>query len=189
MRFREPGGAELAVRAAFDLSYGQLDADQARVFQLLTVNPGPEISAAAVAAMASLDERVARRSLDELERAHLIESGSDDGRWRMHDLLHAYASGCATRTEMSGPCGPLAAGLLRRDKAHAAARQLDPTAARPPDDPFADRVEALAWLDTEYPNLRCSATWSSSSPRPSVPYHRRYVPAALAVFRTAPSYR
>ena len=152
MRFREPGGAELAVRAAFDLSYGQLDAVQGRIFQLLPLNPGPEISTAAAAAMASLDERATRRSLDELERAHLIESGSADGRWRMHDLLRVYSLGLDLEAQDKN----LAILLLLAyysDTATSAARYLGPTASRPPDDLFADRFQALAWLDTEYPNL------------------------------------
>lgn len=172
MRFREPGGAELAVRAAFDLSYGQLDADQAKFFQLLTVNPGPEISTAAAAAMASLDERVARRFLDELEQAHLIESGSADGRWRMHDLLHVYSVELGLKDE-NRKFAALHLLAYYSDTAKAAARHLDPTGTRPPDDLFADRVQALAWLDTEYPNLRWFGTMVIFSQ-----------PAALSPFTT-----
>lgn len=152
MRYREPGGAELAVRSAFDLSYNQLDAQQRRIFRLLPLNLGPEISAAAVAAMTSLDEQAARRSLEELERAHLIEAGTADRHWRMHDLLRVYALGLADESHDL----PRAIGLLLAyyvDTVGAAARQLEPTATRRPEDPFANRAQALAWLDTEYPNL------------------------------------
>jgi tetratricopeptide (TPR) repeat protein len=152
MRYREPDGAELAVRSAFDLSYNQLDAQQARVFRLLPLNQGPEISAAAMAVMTSLDETAARRSLEELERAHLIEAGSVDRHWRMHDLLRVYALGLADESHDL----PHAIGLLLAyyvDTVGAAARQLEPTVTRRPGDPFTDRAQALAWLDTEYPNL------------------------------------
>jgi tetratricopeptide (TPR) repeat protein len=152
MRYREPGGAELAVESAFDLSYHQLDAQQRRIFRLLPLNQGPEISAAAVAAMTSLGEPAARRSLEELERAHLIEAGGADRHWRMHDLLRVYALGLA---DESGDI-PRAIGLLLAyyvDTVGAATRQLEPTPTRRPGDPFTDRAQALAWLDTEYPNL------------------------------------
>lgn len=161
MRFREPDGTELGVRVAFDLSYRQLDANQARVFQLLPLNPGPEVSTAAVVAMAhvdkraaglSLDEGTVRLSLDELERAHLIEAGSADGRWRMHDLLRVYASGL----ELAADEKRIAALMLLAhysDNAQAAALHLGPKATHPSDTRFADHVQALAWLDTEYPNL------------------------------------
>jgi tetratricopeptide (TPR) repeat protein len=152
MSYREPDGAELAVRSAFDLSYRQLDADQGRIFRLLPLNQGPEISAAAVAVMASLSESAARRSLEELERAHLIEAGSADRRWRMHDLLRVYALGLADESD-DVPRALLLLLAYYVDTAGAAARQLEPVATRRPGDPFADRAHALAWLDTEYPNL------------------------------------
>jgi hypothetical protein len=38
------------------MSYRYLSQDQARVFRLLPVNPGPEVSTAAVAAMTELAE-------------------------------------------------------------------------------------------------------------------------------------
>ena len=76
MRYREPGGAELAVGSAFDLSFPPAGHQQARIFRLVPLNQGPEISAAAVAAMTSLGEPAARRSLEELERARLVEAGS-----------------------------------------------------------------------------------------------------------------
>src|SRR3984885_4797749 len=93
MNFTEPDGAGLSVRSAFELSYRLLNEDQARVFALLPFNRGPQISTAAVATMASREEGTTRQCLEELERAHLVESGSDDDHWRMHDLLRVYAFG------------------------------------------------------------------------------------------------
>ena len=91
IRYPDASGA-VAVRLAFDLSFRQLDPQQARTFRLLTLNPGPEISTEAASAMTAVDQRTIRRHLDELARAHLIESGSTDGRWRMHDLIRLYAA-------------------------------------------------------------------------------------------------
>jgi len=152
MRFSGPAGDELAVRSAFDLSYDQLVDDQRRLFRLMALNLGPEISTDAVAAMASLDPRQAQRLLLELERAHLIRSGTDFGRWRMHDLILLYAS------ELDSPPDEANQGfglllVYYVDRAQAAARWLGPAAADGPDDSFAGRVQALAWLDAEYANL------------------------------------
>jgi len=90
-RLDELSYADTAVRAAFELSYQRLDRDHARLFRLLTINPGPEISTQATAALADVDLRAARRGLEALARAHLIDRGSNYGRWRMHDLLRLYA--------------------------------------------------------------------------------------------------
>ena len=155
MRYREDTRGERGVRAAFDLSYQRLDAEQARILRLLPLNIGQEVSTEAVAAMAELDVRTARQRLEELRSAHLIRSGSTygrHGRWQMHDLIRLYAIG------LDSPPNDRSAGLLMLlghylENAQAAARLLDPGATRSADSPFADRWEALEWLDEEYPNL------------------------------------
>jgi tetratricopeptide (TPR) repeat protein len=82
---------DVAVRAAFDLSYQHLSSDQAQLFRLLTVNPGPETSTEAAAAITGQTDRPTRRGLEALARGHMIERGSAYGRWRMHDLVRLYA--------------------------------------------------------------------------------------------------
>lgn len=78
-----------AVRAAFELSYLQLSEDQARIFRLLPLNPGPDISSRAAAHLTG-DTNI-EVVLEDLARAHLIEPGATWGRWRLHDLLRLYA--------------------------------------------------------------------------------------------------
>ena len=64
----------------------------ARVFRLLPVNPGPDVSTAAAAALADLPARRGAQSAGGLARAHLVEAAPGAaGRWRMHDLLRLYA--------------------------------------------------------------------------------------------------
>lgn len=58
--------ADVAVRAALGLSYQRLDPPPARLFRLLPVNPGPDISAAA--ALAGTDQSTARHLLEALRR-------------------------------------------------------------------------------------------------------------------------
>ena len=55
LRYDDGSGTSApSVAAAFELSYRQLDETTARVFRLLPVNPGPDLSTAAVAALTDL---------------------------------------------------------------------------------------------------------------------------------------
>ena len=91
----EPGTN--SVVAAFDLSYRRLSEAQARVFRLVSVAPGPDISTTEVAVLAVLPFREARNALAGLAKAHLAEAmatstqPASTPRWRMHDLVRAYA--------------------------------------------------------------------------------------------------
>lgn len=99
-----------AVRAVFSWSYQRLEPEVALVFRLLGVHPGPDVDTHAVAALAGLPRRAARRALDTLKRAHLVEQPLT-GRYRLHDLLRAYAAelappgGAATGREARAASG------------------------------------------------------------------------------------
>jgi hypothetical protein len=76
-RLRHDDGAAqgpLSVAAAFELSYARLDNTSARVFRLLPVNPGPDVSTAAAGVLADLPAREVRTLLASLARAHLAEA-------------------------------------------------------------------------------------------------------------------
>jgi transcriptional regulator with XRE-family HTH domain/tetratricopeptide (TPR) repeat protein len=81
----------VSVRAVFSWSYQQLSDESARMFRLLGLHPGPDITAAAAASLAATDEPAARRLLRELTRDHLIAEHVP-GRYAFHDLLRAYAA-------------------------------------------------------------------------------------------------
>lgn len=85
------GDSGTAVRAVFSWSYRQLDPAAATVFRLLGVVPTGEIGSVALAALVGLPERQARRLLDQLVRAHLVQAVARD-RYGLHDLLRAYAA-------------------------------------------------------------------------------------------------
>ena len=87
------GGGELTldVRAVFGCSYRALSGDAARLFRMLGLHPGPDISLAAAASLACVRAGRARTLLDELSRAHLLTEHSP-GRYTFHDLLRAYAA-------------------------------------------------------------------------------------------------
>jgi tetratricopeptide (TPR) repeat protein len=149
----EDGGQVRGVRAAFDVSYRALPAERARVFRLLSVNPGPEVSTAAAAVLADLDQRAVRHHLEELAKTHLIEIGRED-RWRMHDLIRIYAA-----EEQPYGTDRAWARLMAfyMNTANAANEHLAPATYYPGKRTFAGRTEALEWLDSEYPNLAAIA--------------------------------
>jgi DNA-binding SARP family transcriptional activator len=86
------------MRAVFSWSYQHLPAPAARMFRLLGLVPGPDITAQAGASLAGLAVPEARRLLRELARAHLL-SEPVPGRYAFHDLLRAYAGEQARQTD------------------------------------------------------------------------------------------
>ena len=86
------GTSAPSVAAAFELSYRQLSEAAARIFRLLPVNPGPDLSTTAAAVLADQSVGETRKVIGQLVKAHLVEaSAGATGRWRMHDLLRLYA--------------------------------------------------------------------------------------------------
>ncbi|GIH02658.1 hypothetical protein Rhe02_07250 [Rhizocola hellebori] len=79
------------VRSVFSWSYQALRDGSARLFRLLGLHPGPDISAAAAASLAGLPAEKVRPLLSELASAHLITEHTVD-RYDMHDLLRVYAA-------------------------------------------------------------------------------------------------
>ncbi|MCI0688046.1 MAG: tetratricopeptide repeat protein [Sporichthyaceae bacterium] len=167
---------ELAVnlRAGLTCSYQALPADQASVFRLLGLMPGPEISLPAAVSLAALPAARVRILLRELVGAHLVHE-PQPGRFRLHDLVRLYAAEQARGLDSGGldsggldsggldSAGGHAPGELRildhyLHTAHAAAVLLNPQ--RPPIpvgqpvagvsiEPLADHSEAMTWFDTE----------------------------------------
>lgn len=78
------------LRATFDVSYEALGADAARVFRIIGLHPGPDLTPEVIAAAAGTPPPRVRRWLAELTTAHLVSEHSP-GRFSMHDLLRAYA--------------------------------------------------------------------------------------------------
>ena len=158
-------GRRIAVRTAFDLSYQHLlesQPDQARLFRLLPLNPGPDISLEAAAALAGTPERVVRKQLAALARAHLLTTPTY-ARWGMHDLIRLYA----------GEHGHAQAAAHDRDRAlerlqrhylsvaRDARVHLTALPGRPVPGRFTGRDAAMAWLDAERANLVAAVTFAA----------------------------
>ncbi|HEY9373005.1 MAG TPA: BTAD domain-containing putative transcriptional regulator [Streptomyces sp.] len=97
-RLDELQAGDLAVKATFELGYGQLEPAQARAFRLLGLPDGPDISLAAAAAVLDLPLHDAEDLLEALVDTSLLESAAP-GRYRYHDLVRLYARACAERDE------------------------------------------------------------------------------------------
>jgi DNA-binding SARP family transcriptional activator/Tfp pilus assembly protein PilF len=97
-RLDELQAGDLAVKATFELGYGQLEPAQARAFRLLGLADGPDISLAAAAAVLDLPEEETEDLLESLVDTSLLESAAP-GRYRFHDLVRLYARACAERDE------------------------------------------------------------------------------------------
>ncbi|MFJ9347928.1 BTAD domain-containing putative transcriptional regulator [Streptomyces sp. NPDC101237] len=97
-RLDELQAGDLAVKATFELGYGQLEPAQARAFRLLGLADGPDISLAAAAAVLDLAAEDTEDLLEALVDTSLLESAAP-GRYRFHDLVRLYARSCAERDE------------------------------------------------------------------------------------------
>ncbi|WP_405480425.1 BTAD domain-containing putative transcriptional regulator [Streptomyces sp. NBC_00009] len=98
-RLDELQAGDLAVKATFELGYGQLEPAQARAFRLLGLADGPDISLAAAAAVLDLPVEPTEDLLESLVDTSLLESAAP-GRYRYHDLVRLYARACAERDEL-----------------------------------------------------------------------------------------
>jgi tetratricopeptide (TPR) repeat protein len=162
------GVSAFSVAAAFELSYRQLDKDAARLFRLLPVDPGPDMSTEAAAALAGWPTNRVRAALGRLVRAHLVEPAGAGSRWRMHDLLRLYArkvSGAATG-EQERATDRLLAWYLRH--ASAADAHLRALPGKPVPAEFTGRGDALAWLDAQRPNLIATVVLVAGTERDQV---------------------
>jgi tetratricopeptide (TPR) repeat protein len=165
------GSGAPSVAAAFELSYRKLDDTAARVFRLLPVNPGPDISTTATAALTGLPVNEARTVLGALARAHLAEPAPGTaGRWRMHDLLRLYATRVGEEHAEADGREAARDRLLGYylDTANAAGHHLQALPGTTAPDAFTGRDDALAWLDAERASLIAAVPMAAGSGRDRV---------------------
>ncbi len=177
------GAAAPSVAAAFGLSCRRLDEIAARLFRILSVNPGPDASTAAVAVLADLPEGQARGVLARLVRAHLIDGAT--GRWRMHDLLRLYSQQLSDAHAEADGREEARDRLLRyyMHTADAADDHLRALAGTPVPADFPNRDAALAWLDAERPNLMATVPMAASTGCDEVAMRLPHILAMYCIWR------
>jgi tetratricopeptide (TPR) repeat protein len=140
-----------AVRAVFSWSQRQLDDDAARAFALLGLHPGADIDVHAAAALFDVPAPEARRMLDVLARAHLLDVRGR-ARFGMHDLLRAYAA-------------ELGAQLAEPQRQAAGSRLFEHYLATA--STIVDSSDPRGWIEAERANLLAVSAAATSS-RPSL---------------------
>jgi tetratricopeptide (TPR) repeat protein len=161
-------GRTRAVRAAFEASYRRLAAEQARLFRLLALNPGPDTATEAAAALADAPAGQVRPLLSALAGASLVtEQPVGGNRWRMHDLIRLYAAELGRDAAHDHQSEAALDRLLEyyRDTADAADDHLRALPGQAVPGRFSGRADALAWLDAERPALVAAVTLAAASGR------------------------
>lgn len=184
-----------SIRAVFAWSYQNLTVSAARMFRLLGLHPGPDVTAPVAASLAGVSHRTASRALGELTGAHVLGEHAP-GRFAFHDLLRAYAAEQAETHETDVGRHTAIHRMLDHylHTATAASLLLHPyrspiTLSPPqpqvqPEEP-ADRSQALAWFRTEREVLLAV---SSQAANAGFSAHAWQLPWAVAAFLYAHGY-
>ncbi|HET8658646.1 MAG TPA: tetratricopeptide repeat protein [Micromonosporaceae bacterium] len=177
------------VRAVFSWSYHTLRAPAARLFRLLGVHPGPDITIPAAASLAGVPPREATAAVGELTRANLLTEHTA-GRFTFHDLLRAYATELAHDAEPEAERRAAAQRALDHylRTAYAADQLLNPERdpiTLPPAGPgvtpeeHTDRGQAMAWFGAEHRVLLAAADRAAAA---GLDVHAWQLPWVLADF-------
>ncbi|MFD9318378.1 BTAD domain-containing putative transcriptional regulator [Streptomyces sp. NPDC060053] len=168
--------ASVDVGTVFSWSSRAVSAEAARLFRLLALHPGPDLSLPAAAALAGLPVRRARPLLAELTGLHLVSEHSP-GRYAFHDLLRAHAGELVHERDTDADRQAALNRLYHHylHTTHAADRLLAPNAdpLPPPPapdgvhpEPLADDDRALAWLTAEHAVLLAVVDLAATSGQP-----------------------
>jgi DNA-binding SARP family transcriptional activator/transcriptional regulator with XRE-family HTH domain len=87
----ETGEPATSVRVVFSWSQARLGDAAARMFRLLGIHPGPDVTVSTAASLAGVPRGEAYLALTELCGEHLLTEYTP-GRYSLHDLLRAYAA-------------------------------------------------------------------------------------------------
>jgi tetratricopeptide (TPR) repeat protein len=165
LRETEDRTGALGVRPVFEVAYGQLPAGQRRLLRLLCLAPAAEVSGAVVGALAGVGTDRAAGLLEELASSHLVTPvpSGGDVRWRMHDLVRAFGVDV-----VAGDADLREEGEAARERlldfytqcADAADDRLRWLPGMPEPERFADRGQALEWLDAERAGLVAAVQWA-----------------------------
>lgn len=177
------------VRAVFSWSYDQLTEPAQRMFRLLGLPPGPDISLTAAASLAGIARQAAGAALRELVRTHMAAEPVHS-RYGFHDLLRAYAADLAERLDTEADRRAAAQRVLDHylQSAFAAAGRLRPrrTSVVPPEPlpgvvpvEVTDREQAVSWFEAEAGVLLALTGFAQAQ---GFDEHAWLIPYAMAAF-------
>lgn len=186
----DTGDPLTSVRSIISGSVAQLPAPSARLFRLLGLHPGPEITAAACASLAAENGTVITALLGQLTSASLLTEQLP-GRYAMHDLLRAFAREQASEAEDEGSrqaavsraldhylhTGHAAALLLRQSDWAIALGRPEPGVAA---EQLGATAEAMAWFDAEHEVLLAAISLAIATGRDS---HAWQLPWTLSSYQ------
>jgi DNA-binding SARP family transcriptional activator len=166
-------GAAADVRAVFSWSYRLLSVPARRLFRMLSVHGGPELSSNAAASLAGLPRAEIQPLLAELTGARLLTEHRP-GRFTSHDLTRVYAAELSA-TEDAEDDRRDALGLLLDYYLHTAYRAhllLQPTFAAPDpgaaqpgvtSDELSGYQQAMGWFAAEREALQAAVRHAGQS--------------------------
>jgi NB-ARC domain/Tetratricopeptide repeat len=168
----DTGEAATSVQAVFSWSYQYLSPPAARMFRLLGLHPGPDITLPAATHLGGVPLHQAREALNELTRAHLLTQHTPD-RYTFHDLLRAYATHLTTTQDLAEDhnaaltrlfdyylhTAAAAMDVLQRADHHHRLPLRPPALPAPP---MADPPNAQHWPNTERANLAAIITYTAA---------------------------
>lgn len=185
------GDARTDLRAMFSWSCRQLSPSASRLFRLIGLHPGPDVTAPAAASLADLTPGVVRPLLAELADAHLLTEHSP-GRFACHDLLRAYAIELADSAEAEDERQAATGRMLDHylHTSHTASLLisprplLGPLIVAPPHagtlpERLADHAAAWAWFEAEHQVLLAAIELAASTGWPA---HASQLPATLTAY-------
>jgi len=155
------------VMSAFELSYRSLEPDHQRFFRRLGMNPCPDVSLHAAAALGDGTLAEAEKALSALLDHHLLVR-APAGQFRFHDLIRGYAAARAVDEDQSSERRQAVARLLdyylyTADKAdrvlHPFRYRIEVSVSYPPavTPTLGTEEDAAAWLDLEWRNIMQAA--------------------------------
>ncbi|MET8088234.1 tetratricopeptide repeat protein [Micromonospora sp. NPDC005237] len=175
LRNFEVDDSESDLPTVFSWSYRTLNPDAARLFRYLGLVPGPDFTVAAAASLVGAEAGLTARLMRNLADQHLIEEYCP-GRYRLHDLLRAYANDLSEEHETSS--GRAAAhtrvidyylqAALHGDRLLDPLRETFPTPSaehgiQPPS--FESAEGAAEWFEQEHESLSAAARLAAARGR------------------------
>ncbi|WP_079190866.1 AfsR/SARP family transcriptional regulator [Streptomyces acidiscabies] len=166
------------LRTVFSWSLDGLGPEAARLLRLLSLHPGPDLSATAAASLAALSVRRTTTLLAKLADAHLMIRPLSN-RFAFHDMLKIYASEQLQDHDDDATRAAAVRRLLDHyvHGAHTATTALTPhridaAPASPAEpgvelEPLTDPASAAAWLERELPVLLATVGQARSGGHPA----------------------